>query len=145
MHVPSTQKQWKEAARGFEQRWNFPHTLGAIDGNHIRFQNPPFGGTHYYKKFYFIILLGTVDAEYKFLFVDEDAIGSESDGGPFAKTQLCKMLDRHEANLPGPERLPNKSEDKPLVDYFFFGDDTSTLKKCMMKSYQLLHAIKITC
>ncbi|XP_066962264.1 uncharacterized protein [Macrobrachium rosenbergii] len=129
MQVPSTPEQWKEVARGFEQRWNFPHTLGAIDGKHIRLQNPTFGGTHYfdYKKFCSIILLGVVDAEYKFLCVDVGAIVSESDGGVFAKTQLCKMLDRHEANLPTPERLPNKTEDKPPVDHFFVGDDATAV------------------
>ncbi|XP_064115028.1 uncharacterized protein LOC135221135 [Macrobrachium nipponense] len=64
---------------------------------HIIIMNPVNGGTHYfnYKKFYFVILLGVVGANYKFMCVDVGAICSESDGGVFAKTQLCQMLDRN--------------------------------------------------
>ncbi|XP_066955189.1 uncharacterized protein [Macrobrachium rosenbergii] len=84
---------------------------------------------------YVMNIYNSVDAEYKFLYMDVSAIGSESDGGVFAKTQLCKMLDRHEANLPAPERLPNETEDKPPVDYFFVGDDAFALKKYITKPY----------
>ncbi|XP_066979343.1 uncharacterized protein [Macrobrachium rosenbergii] len=115
MQVPSTPEEWKEVAHGFEQPWNFPHTLGAIDGKHTRIQDPAFGGTHYfdYMKFYSVILLSVADAEYKFRYVDVGDIRSEPDGGVFAKTQLGKMLDKHEANLPAPERLANETEDEP--------------------------------
>ena len=137
MQVPSTPEEWKEVARKFEQRWNFPHTLGAIDEKHICIQNPAFGGTHNfnYKEFYSVILLGVVGAEYKFQYVDVGATGSESDGGIFVKSQLGKMLDKHEANLSVTERLANETEDKPPVDYFFSGDEVFTLKKYMIKPY----------
>ncbi|XP_066947159.1 uncharacterized protein [Macrobrachium rosenbergii] len=144
MQVPSTPEQWKEVARGFEEQWNFSHTLGAIDRKHIHIQNPCFEGTHYfnYKEFYPITLLGVVNTEYKFLYVDVSAIASKSNGGfVSANTQLCKMLDRREANLPAPERLPNETEDKrpptrpAPIDYFFVGDVAFPLKKYMMKPY----------
>ncbi|XP_066968283.1 uncharacterized protein [Macrobrachium rosenbergii] len=86
-----------------------------------------------------------VDAEYKFLYVDVGAIGSESDGGVFAKTQLGKMLDRHEAKLPAPERSPNETEDKPPVDYFFTGEDAFALKKYMMKPHPARWLTKPEC
>ncbi|XP_063875924.1 uncharacterized protein LOC135108951 [Scylla paramamosain] len=77
MQVPDTTKGWKEVARGFHERWNFPHTLGAIDGKHIRIKNPDFSGSHYhnYKKFS-VVLLAVVDSDYKFLFIDVGAIRS---------------------------------------------------------------------
>ncbi|XP_064109583.1 uncharacterized protein LOC135217545 [Macrobrachium nipponense] len=43
VQLPPTPEQWKEVASGFEERWNFPHTLGAVDGKHIRIQNPEKG------------------------------------------------------------------------------------------------------
>ena len=137
MQIPSTPEEWRKVAKGFETRWNFPHTLGAIDGKHIRIKNPAFGGTHYYnyKKFYSVILMGMADAEYKFLYVDVGAIGSESDGGIFAKSQLEKMLDMHEINLPPPDKLPNKPADSPPVHYFFLGDDAFALRHYLMKPY----------
>ncbi|XP_066938955.1 uncharacterized protein [Macrobrachium rosenbergii] len=124
LQVPQTPEAWKQVARGFEERWNFPHIIGAIDGKHIRLRNPPLGGTHYYnyKKFFSMILLAIVDASYKFLYVDVGAIGSESDGGVFARTCLCEMLAKQEANLPQPEALPDATNGAP-VDYFLLGND----------------------
>ena len=102
MKVPQRAQEWKEVACGFQDRWNFPHTLGAVDGKHIRIQNPALAGSHYfnYKKYYSIISLAVVDADYKFLCVDVGAIGSESDGGVFAKSSLGRMMEKHQANLP---------------------------------------------
>ncbi|XP_066969239.1 uncharacterized protein [Macrobrachium rosenbergii] len=102
LQVPQTPEAWQEVARGFEERWNFPHVIGAIDGKHIRLRNPSRGGMHYfdYKKFYSMVLLAVADVLYKFLYVDMGAIGSESDGGVFAQTGLGEMLLQQEAKLP---------------------------------------------
>ena len=35
MHFPRTSAEWKAVARDFSSRWNFHHTLGAIDGKHV--------------------------------------------------------------------------------------------------------------
>ena len=35
---PSSKKAWKNVSAGFEQRWNFPNTLGAIDGKQVIFK-----------------------------------------------------------------------------------------------------------
>ena len=140
LHTPNTADEWKQVARGFEMRWNFPHTLGAVDGKHIRIRKPPGAGTHYfnYKKYYSIILMAMVDAEYKFLYIDVGAIGSESDGGVFAKSELAKLLQEHGMNLPPPDKLPNTPEDSPPAHYFFVGDDAFPLRHYMMKPYPSL-------
>lgn len=39
MQLPDTPEGWKEVASGFEERWKFPHTIGAIDGKHINKKN----------------------------------------------------------------------------------------------------------
>ncbi|XP_040075461.2 uncharacterized protein LOC115327576 [Ixodes scapularis] len=33
--VPSTPGEWEQVARGFEEIWQFPHCLGALDGKHV--------------------------------------------------------------------------------------------------------------
>ncbi|XP_066983806.1 uncharacterized protein [Macrobrachium rosenbergii] len=78
LQVPPTPEARQEVAWGFEERWSFPHVIGAIDGKNIRLCNSPKGGTHYfnYKKFYSMVLLAVADASYKFLYVDVGAIGS---------------------------------------------------------------------
>lgn len=34
MDCPSTPDDWKRVALGFDKRWNFKHTCGAVDGKH---------------------------------------------------------------------------------------------------------------
>nr|XP_040237731.2 uncharacterized protein LOC120958789 [Anopheles coluzzii] len=33
--LPSTEEKWLAISRRFEQRWRFPHAIGAIDGKHV--------------------------------------------------------------------------------------------------------------
>nr|XP_012567170.2 putative nuclease HARBI1 [Hydra vulgaris] len=40
LHVPSEKQEWKAIAKEFENMWNFPHAIGAIDGKHIVMQAP---------------------------------------------------------------------------------------------------------
>ena len=35
---PTTEEEWKEVALQFKLRWQFLHTLGALDGKHIAIQ-----------------------------------------------------------------------------------------------------------
>ncbi|KAG0722847.1 Protein ANTAGONIST OF LIKE HETEROCHROMATIN PROTEIN 1 [Chionoecetes opilio] len=115
LKTPQSPAEWKEVASGFEERWNLPHCVGAINGKHIRIRNPSFGGTYYfnYKKFFSIVLLAIVHSNYKFIYVDVRAIGSESDGGGFAHTRLSKLLDRQTAKLPPAE--PNPAQPAPTT------------------------------
>ena len=45
LKVPSTAEEWMKIARQFEERWNFPNCLGAIDGKHIVMQPPASAGS----------------------------------------------------------------------------------------------------
>lgn len=78
-----------------------------------------------------------MDSSYKFLYVDVGAIGSESDGGMFAQTQLNDMLAGQKANLPQPKPLANTRNGGEPVEYFMVGDDAFPLRNYLMKSYHL--------
>ena len=39
---PSSESQWKNIFSGFENHWNMPHCLGAIDGKHIAMEKPAY-------------------------------------------------------------------------------------------------------
>lgn len=71
-----SEQDWKAVSKDFEEKWNFPHTIGALDGKHITIQAPFRSGTEYfnYKKIFSIVLLALVDANYNFMYVN---IGSQ--------------------------------------------------------------------
>jgi hypothetical protein len=58
------ESQWKEIARDFENTWNFPHCIGALDGKHIQIRCSFGAGFLYYnyKGTHSIVLLALVDA-----------------------------------------------------------------------------------
>jgi hypothetical protein len=66
MKFPENAEEWKEIARDFKKKWNFPHALGALDGKHIRIRNPARAGSLYYncKRYFSIVLMVLVDADY---------------------------------------------------------------------------------
>ena len=134
--TPGTPQEWKKVAKGFEEKWHFPHVIGAIDGKHVRIRNPYFSGSVYfnYKRYFSLVLLALVDAQYNFLYIDVGAVGAESDAGIFSQTGLADMFTRMQANLPPPEPLPRDPNGRP-VEYFMVGDDAFGLRQWMMKPY----------
>ena len=56
---PENQEQWEAVALEFEQKWNFHHCIGAIDGKHIVMQAPVRSGSFFfnYKKSHSIVLM----------------------------------------------------------------------------------------
>ena len=45
---PSTKEHWLNISAGFEETWNFPLCIGAIDGKHINIECPNLSGSYYY-------------------------------------------------------------------------------------------------
>ena len=77
-------------AADFSSRWNFHHTLWAIDGKHVAIRCLKNGGSLYfnYKGFHLIILFALVDANYKFMWVNVGVNGSSSDAQIFNQSEL---------------------------------------------------------
>lgn len=63
--MPSSSEEWVTIANGFQERWQFPHVLGAMDKKHVVLQAPFNSGTEYYnyKHFLSIVMFLTVSAQ----------------------------------------------------------------------------------
>ncbi|KAJ8019719.1 Protein ALP1-like [Holothuria leucospilota] len=118
MPVPTTKAEWRRIADEYYQKWNFPHTCGSLDGKHVACKCPPASGSTYfnYKKFYSVVLLAMVDADYKFLWADIGGRGAASDAQVWNDSDLQEAIIDGDLKLPDPEPLPHDTEDLP---YFF--------------------------
>ena len=131
-----TEKSWIEGARRFEERWNFPHCIGAIDGKHVIIEAPPNLGSLYfnYKKSFSIVLLAVVDADYLFTAVDIGSYGSSSDSGILNSCPMGVALEQQQFNIPRAEPLRNAEEYGPLP-YVIVGDEGFPLKDDLLRPY----------
>ena len=132
--MPSTAEEWKKISDEFEEMWNFPHCIGAIDGKHVLIQVPIKSGSDFYnyKSQFSIVLLALVDANYNFLFVDVGCQGRISDGGVFKNCHLYKQIEEQKLNLPASSAIDGLTAEMP---YFFLGDSAFALGPNMMKPY----------
>ena len=135
LKCPKSPEDWKTIARKFEESWNFPHVVGAIDGKHIRIQCPQLSGTlyHNYEGFFSIVLLAVCDADYCFTLFDLGSYGSNNDSGVLANSSMGQLFENGNMKLPPPEILPACSFE-PLP-YFLLGDEIFPLKTWLMHPY----------
>ena len=131
---PRTKEEWLRIAESFKLLWNFHHTLGALDGKHIRVKKPPQSGSSYhnYKKYFSLLMLALVDAEYKFLWYDIGTPGSCSDAQIWNGSELKALIEAGQLDFPEKEPLPGCEQDVP---YFLISDDAFALKTHLMKPY----------
>jgi hypothetical protein len=122
--VPSSREQWLKIANEFQEKWQFPHCVGAIDGKHINIRAPPNTGSEYfnYKNHFSIVLLAVVDANAQFMAFQLGDAGSQSYGGIFkhgSLNTLCKS-----ELFPQAGCLPATSLEVP---YYLIGDEAFAL------------------
>ena len=83
-------------------------------------------------KYFSIVLLAVVDADYKFRYIDVGGRGGSSDSGIFLTTTLRDMAVNEELNFPQSSPIVPGGRDIP---YFFLGDDAFALKRWLLKPY----------
>ncbi|XP_039764375.1 protein ALP1-like isoform X1 [Pararge aegeria] len=129
-----TTAQWKIIAKDFDEIWNFPNCIGAIDGKHFKIRAPNNSGSMYfnYKKFFSIVLLAVADAKYRFVIVDVGAYGRNSDGGILDHSKLGLKLQNDTLNIPQNVSLRGITEELP---YVFVADEAFPLTKNIMRPY----------
>ncbi|XP_067119404.1 uncharacterized protein [Centruroides vittatus] len=112
-------------SKHFQDWWNVPHYLGAIDGKHIVMRKPINSGSHYhnYKGTESIVLLAVVDANYTFRI---------SDGGVQNKCNLKELIDVNALDIPPAHSLPGQDICTP---YVFLADDAFGLKPYILKPH----------
>ncbi|GIY08398.1 putative nuclease harbi1 [Caerostris extrusa] len=83
---------------------------------------PPNTGSqyHYYKGTFSIILLASVDADYKFVLVDIGSEGHNSDGGVFRHSVISQAIECNQLNIPNSAALPST---KTVMPFVFVGDE----------------------
>ncbi|KAF8788888.1 putative nuclease HARBI1 like protein [Argiope bruennichi] len=132
--LPENEDEWLCIAQQFENQWNFPNCLGAIDGKHVVIQCPNNTSTEFfnYKGTFSVVLLALVDARYCFTFVDIGCQGRISDGGVFNNSVLLTKLKMEQLKLPHNRKLQPLGKNLP---YVFLGDSAFALSRHMMKPY----------
>lgn len=132
--LPGSEAEWLAIERKFEEKTNFPHCLGSIDGKHVVLQAPFNSGSDYYnyKGTFSIVLLAVVESDYKFIFANVGCRGRISDGGVFKNTSFYKKLVNNELNLPSDMPL---LEQRIPMPYVFVADDAFPLLKNILKPY----------
>ncbi|KAL8569159.1 hypothetical protein ACOMHN_020286 [Nucella lapillus] len=135
LKVPSTADEWQGLADEFEQRWQFPNCIGAIDGKHIQICSPGGGSDYFnYQSYNSIILLALVDAKYCITWFSVGCNGRAGDAAVFSQSSLAECMEDKENRLgiPAPKPLPGRVDPVP---YVIVGDDAFGLKPYMMKPY----------
>ncbi|XP_064103415.1 uncharacterized protein LOC135213365 [Macrobrachium nipponense] len=88
MKFPHSKEEWCQIGQDFEEMWQFPNCLGAVDGKHVAIVPPPNSGSFFYsyKGFHSMVLMAVVSANYEFILCDFGTHGRISDGGVIENT-----------------------------------------------------------
>ena len=134
-HMPKTEEEYRVKITDMEELWQFPCCWSAIDGCHIPIKCPP-GGLesskeyHNFKNFYSIILMGMVDAQYRFVWGSCGFPGNSHDAIIFQSTQF--WTDMQENHV-----IPQIGKDIAgvLVPPLVIGDSAFPCQTWLMKPY----------
>ena len=135
MSVPS-REDWIRIEHEFNQCWQFPNCIGALDGKHVITTSPANTGSlyHNYKGTFSINPMALVDANYHFTFIDVGNYGSNADGTVFSKSTFGQLYLSHQLDIPGPKPLPNAPH-LGNIPHVIVADEAFPLKPNIMRPY----------
>ncbi|XP_069593340.1 uncharacterized protein [Ranitomeya imitator] len=135
MVMPSpTEETWLQVAAGFQSVANFPNCIGAVDGKHVRVQQPPRSGSRFfnYKKYFSVVLMAVADAHYKFVAIDVGAYCSTGDSRVLRTSQIGMQILQDGGTLPAPRPLPGSIHPVPFV---MVSDEAFALTTNLLRPY----------
>lgn len=132
LKFPASTEQWEQISAEFEEDWDLPHVLGALDGKHFHIECPKFGGSLYYnyKGFHSLVMMAMCDSKYRFIYVDIGHYGRDNDASIFGNSPLFDNFNCNKLPIPQPKDVHGKN-----TPYFLVGDDIFPLKPWLMKPY----------
>ena len=132
LSAPETKEDWKNIAKGFQEDWNYPNCIGALDGKHVAMDCPKNKGSscYNYKGFHSLVLMAICDSKYCFTLVDIGGYGRDNDAAIFGQSEIGIAFDNNEMNLPEP-----KNVDGYTLPYVLVSDEIFQLKPWLMKPY----------
>ena len=105
---PSMEQAWKQISNDFEEIWNLPQCIGAIEGKHIAIKCSKKSGSNYfnYKGFFSLVILAICDAKYCFTFVDIGQYGRGNDSGVLKLSHMGTCFEDSSLNVPEGSKIP---------------------------------------
>ena len=133
--MPCSQNEWQKIAEDFENLWNFPHCIGALDGKHIRIKCPSLSGSlyHNYKGFFSIVLLAICDSKYCLTLFDLEQYGSNNDSGVLLKSKINELFENSVLNIPPPSDIDGFPTNP--VPYVILGDEIFPQKMWLLRFF----------
>ena len=134
-YFPKNKQAFREKMLDMEQMWQFPCCWSAVDGCHIPIKCPP-GGLesskeyHNFKNFYSIVLMGVVDAKYRFIWASCGYPGNSHDSIIMQSTTLWQEISQGKI-LPGIAKNVGGVDVPPLI----VGDSAFPFQTWLMKPY----------
>ncbi|XP_050437787.1 uncharacterized protein LOC126843996 isoform X2 [Adelges cooleyi] len=135
MSEPTTH-DWLDIAEGYFEKTQFPNTVGAVDGKHIRIECPRNSGSLYYnyKNFFSLILMAICDSNYCFRIINVGSYGKESDCNVFKMSAFGKKLYADKVNFPPEQCLPGDNQGVPQP-FVLVADEAFALNKNLLRPF----------
>ena len=135
IHMPKSEKDFKEKILDMEELWQFPFSWGAVDGCHIPIKCPPGGNEackeyHNFKNFYSIVLMSIVDAKYRFVWGSCGFPGNSHDSIILQSTKLWSDIKDGKVLPPFVQK-----ENEAFVPPLLLGDSAFPFETFLMKPY----------